>query len=42
MDSDGVTIILAEDNAADILLVREALKQHQIDCTLKVIKDGPS
>src|ERR1051326_7720226 len=33
-------IILAEDNAADIGLVREALKQHNVTCELRVIRDG--
>lgn len=40
MNCDTATIILAEDNAADIMLVREALKKHQIDCLLNVINDG--
>ncbi len=33
-------ILLAEDNAADIMLVREALKEQHLDCTLHVISDG--
>ena len=33
-------IILAEDNAADVVLVREALKEHHVDCVLHVIRDG--
>jgi CheY-like chemotaxis protein len=31
---------LGEDNAADVYLVREALKEHQLDCTLKVASNG--
>jgi CheY-like chemotaxis protein len=33
-------ILIAEDNPADVVLVREALKQHQVDCALHVIHDG--
>jgi CheY-like chemotaxis protein len=33
-------IVLAEDNDADIFLVREILKEQGIDCELKVISDG--
>jgi CheY-like chemotaxis protein len=33
-------ILVAEDNPADITLVREALKQHCIECSLHVIRDG--
>lgn len=33
-------ILLAEDNAADVFLVKEALKESQIDCNLCVIGDG--
>ena len=29
-------IFLAEDNAADVLLVREALKRHSVSCELAV------
>lgn len=32
--------MLAEDNPADVFLVREALKNHQIECELEVISDG--
>lgn len=34
------SILIAEDNLADVSLVREALKEHQIDCVLHVVKDG--
>lgn len=33
-------ILLAEDNPADAVLVREALKQHNVDCRLHVVSDG--
>ncbi len=33
-------IVLAEDNAADALLVGEALREHDIHCDLHVIADG--
>lgn len=33
-------ILLAEDNAADEVLVREALREHGVACDLHVVKDG--
>lgn len=33
-------IILAEDNPADVGLVREALMEYEVDCELRVISDG--
>jgi len=33
-------ILIAEDNPADVALVREALKAHNIDCVLHVLRDG--
>jgi len=33
-------VLLVEDNPADIGLVREALREHQVGCDLTVIKDG--
>lgn len=33
-------ILLAEDNPADVYLIREALREHRVDCTLQVISDG--
>ena len=33
-------IVLAEDNRADVFLVRQALEEHQIEHELHVIKDG--
>jgi len=33
-------IVLAEDNPADVGLVRVALREHAVDCDLRVISDG--
>ena len=33
-------ILLAEDNPADVYLVREALREHGVDCALRVVSDG--
>jgi CheY-like chemotaxis protein len=33
-------ILLAEDNPADVGLVREALREHGIQCQLQVLSDG--
>jgi CheY-like chemotaxis protein len=33
-------ILLAEDNSADVVLVRQALKIHNVDCTLHLVRDG--
>jgi two-component system, chemotaxis family, response regulator Rcp1 len=33
-------IVLAEDNPADVWLVRDALREHDIHCELRVIADG--
>jgi two-component system, chemotaxis family, response regulator Rcp1 len=33
-------ILLGEDNPADVYLVREALREHGVDCTLRVAADG--
>jgi CheY-like chemotaxis protein len=35
-----VRIFLAEDNEADVNLVREALREHDIRCELTVAHDG--
>lgn len=35
-----INIFLAEDNRADILLVKEALQKHQIEHELHVARDG--
>jgi CheY-like chemotaxis protein len=33
-------IVLAEDNPADVGLVRAALREHEVVCDLRVISDG--
>ncbi|HYZ84744.1 MAG TPA: response regulator [Bryobacteraceae bacterium] len=33
-------VLLAEDNPADILVVREALSNEQIECDLRIFEDG--
>jgi DNA-binding response OmpR family regulator len=33
-------ILIAEDNPADVALVREALKLHKVECVLHVLRDG--
>lgn len=33
-------VLLAEDNAADVYLIREALKEHEVACTLRIARDG--
>jgi CheY-like chemotaxis protein len=35
-------IVLAEDNPADALLVRHALREHDIHCDLHIVSDGES
>jgi CheY-like chemotaxis protein len=40
MSSLPSRILLAEDNPADIFIVREALQQERIECHLDVISDG--
>jgi CheY-like chemotaxis protein len=35
-------IVVAEDNPADIYLIREALHKHNISCELYVVEDGQS
>jgi CheY-like chemotaxis protein len=44
MDSNfaGVQILLAEDNPADVVLIREALSVAELRCDLKVLRDGQS
>jgi CheY-like chemotaxis protein len=38
--SQPFEILVAEDNPADVALVREALKMHDINCALHVLRDG--
>jgi two-component system, chemotaxis family, response regulator Rcp1 len=33
-------ILLAEDNPADVYLIREALREHGVDCAMRVASDG--
>jgi two-component system, chemotaxis family, response regulator Rcp1 len=33
-------ILLAEDNPADVYLIREALKEHGVQCTVRTVADG--
>jgi CheY-like chemotaxis protein len=33
-------VLVIEDNLGDVLLVEEALREHQIDCDLTVVDDG--
>jgi CheY-like chemotaxis protein len=33
-------ILLAEDNPADVYLIREALHEHQVHCEIRVATDG--
>jgi DNA-binding response OmpR family regulator len=37
----GMTeVLLADDNPSDVYLIREALREHAVDCTLRVLSDG--
>jgi CheY-like chemotaxis protein len=38
--TNGVHIFVAEDNPADVLLIRDALEQASIDCSLRCFSDG--
>jgi CheY-like chemotaxis protein len=38
--SSPCLIVLAEDNPADVGLVRQALRDHEVHCDLRVIADG--
>ena len=39
--SSGVReILLVEDNPADVYLIRETLREHGIDCTMRIASDG--
>src|SRR5207244_2741301 len=38
--SSPLRILLAEDNPADVFLVREALRVHNLACELHVVGDG--
>jgi two-component system, chemotaxis family, response regulator Rcp1 len=38
--SDPICILLAEDNPADIYLIRRALAENNVSCLLQVVLDG--
>jgi chemotaxis family two-component system response regulator Rcp1 len=33
-------VLLADDNPSDVYLIREALREHAVDCMLRVVSDG--
>lgn len=33
-------VLLADDNPSDVYLIREALREHAVDCQLRVVSDG--
>ena len=33
-------VLLADDNPSDVYLIREALREHSVDCDLRVVSDG--
>jgi chemotaxis family two-component system response regulator Rcp1 len=33
-------VLLADDNPSDVYLIREALREHSVDCVLQVVSDG--
>jgi chemotaxis family two-component system response regulator Rcp1 len=33
-------VLLADDNPSDVYLIREALREHGVDCSLRVATDG--
>ena len=33
-------VLLADDNPSDVYLIREALREHAVDCVLHVVTDG--
>jgi CheY-like chemotaxis protein len=37
---DRPRILVAEDNAPDVYLLREALREHQADCDVQVFEEG--
>jgi hypothetical protein len=40
MDKNAFQILLAEDNLADIEIIRDALKYHHVECDFQVLCDG--
>ncbi len=39
-EPEVLSILLVEDNPADVMLVERALKEHAIKCKLRVLRDG--
>ena len=35
-----IEVLLADDNPSDVYLIREAMHEHAVDCTLRVVSDG--
>ena len=33
-------VLVAEDNAADVYLIREAFREHGLDCEMQIARDG--
>src|SRR3954447_13114151 len=40
MGNEVPDVLLAEDNAADVYLIKEALRVHQLDVNLHVVSEG--
>jgi chemotaxis family two-component system response regulator Rcp1 len=40
MTAETPTILLAEDNPADVYLIREALREHGVQCNIREASDG--
>ena len=38
--ANEIVVLLVEDNPADVFLVREAMRVHGLNVTLKIIRDG--
>ena len=38
--SDWLNVLLVEDNAGDVMLIREALQENRIQASLHVVRDG--
>src|SRR4051794_39565691 len=39
---DSACVVIVEDNPADVMLVREAFREHGLDCEILVLTDGES
>jgi len=33
-------VLLADDNPSDVYLIKEALREHSVECVLRVVSDG--